>query len=105
MEELVMKCIKILTDLDFGLDIKESDNPRIRYGTRGIIFNDNNEIAILNKNGYKLVGGGIDENEDPIFAFKREVLEEAGCKIDKKVIIYYKLKGLVSQCRFTRIIF
>lgn len=80
-----MNCIKTLTDLDFGLDTKEFDNPRIRYGARGLVFNDKNEIAILNKqnkNEYKLVGGGIEENEDPTIAFKREVLEEAGCKIE-----------------------
>ncbi len=80
-----MNCIKVLTDLDFGLEIKKFDNPRIRYGARGIVFNDKNEIAILNKankNEYKLVGGGIEENEDPTLAFKREVLEEAGCKVE-----------------------
>lgn len=80
-----MKCIKTLTDLDFNLEIKEFNNPRIRYGARGIVFNENNEIAILNKsnkNEYKLVGGGIEESEDPTVAFKREVLEEAGCKIE-----------------------
>lgn len=80
-----MNCIKTLTDLDFGLDIKDFNNPRIRYGARGLVFNDNNEIAILNKqkkNEYKLVGGGIEDSEDPTIAFKREVLEEAGCKVE-----------------------
>lgn len=80
-----MKCIKILTDLDFGLDVKNFDNPRMRRGARGIVFNDKKEIAILNKSNkheYKLVGGGIEESEDPVVAFKREVLEEAGCKIE-----------------------
>lgn len=80
-----MKCIKVITDEDFGLDIKKFDNPRVRYGARGIVFNDKNEIAILNKsnkNEYKLVGGGIEENEDPTIAFKREVLEESGCKVE-----------------------
>lgn len=80
-----MICVKVLTDLDFDLEVKEFNNPRIRYGARGIVFNDKNEIAILNKankNEYKLVGGGIEENEDPTIAFKREVLEETGCKIE-----------------------
>lgn len=80
-----MNCIKILTDLDFNLEVKEFNNPRIRYGARGIVFNNKNEIAILNKvnkNEYKLVGGGIEENEDPTIAFKREVLEESGCKVE-----------------------
>ena len=80
-----MKCIKTITDEDFDLKIKNFNNPRTRLGARGIVFNDKNEIAILNKankNEYKLVGGGIKENEDPTVAFKREVLEESGCKID-----------------------
>ena len=80
-----MKCIKTITDEDFDLEIKNFDNPRTRLGARGIVFNDKKEIAILNKsnkNEYKLVGGGIEENEDPTIAFKREVLEESGCKIE-----------------------
>lgn len=80
-----MKCIKVLTDADFGLENKELNNPRIRYGARGIIINKDNKIAILNKqfkNEFKLVGGGIKENEDPKLAFQREVLEEAGCNIE-----------------------
>src|SRR5574344_2358864 len=80
-----MKCINKLTDEDFGLDIVHLDNPRHRYGVRGIVFNKDNKIAILNKtlkNEYKLVGGGIEEDEDPTKAFKREVLEEAGCIVE-----------------------
>lgn len=80
-----MKCIKTITDEDFDLEIKNFDNPRTRLGARGIVFNDKKEIAILNKsnkNEYKLVGGGIEENEDPTIAFKREVLEESGCKVE-----------------------
>ena len=80
-----MKCIKVLTDADFELEIQKLDNPRIKYGARGIVINQDNKIAILNKqlkNEYKLVGGGIEENEDPKIAFKREVLEEAGCNIE-----------------------
>ena len=80
-----MKCINKLTDEDFGLDIVHFDNPRHRYGARGIVFNKDNKIAILNKtlkNEYKLVGGGIEQDEDPTKAFKREVLEEAGCIVE-----------------------
>lgn len=80
-----MKCIKKLTDEDFGLDIIPFNEPRHRFGARGIVFNNENKIAILNKslkNEYKLVGGGIKEDEDPTKAFKREVLEETGCIIE-----------------------
>lgn len=80
-----MICIKRITDEDFELDSIPFVNPRHRWGARGIVFNNENQIAILHKNmknEYKLVGGGIDENEDPTIAFKRECLEEAGCKIE-----------------------
>lgn len=80
-----MKCINKLTDEDFGLDIVPFDNPRHRFGARGIVFNQDNKIAILNKsleNEYKLVGGGIEEDEDPTKVFKREVLEETGCLVE-----------------------
>lgn len=80
-----MNCIKVLVDEDFGLKSIEFNNPRIRYGARGIILNDNGELAIFNKankNEYKLPGGGIDEGESPEDAFKREILEETGCEIE-----------------------
>lgn len=82
-----MICIKTLTDKDFGLENLVLDNPRIRFAARGLVFNKDNKIAILNKkkkNEYKLVGGGIEEDEDSKLAFKREVLEEAGCNIEIK---------------------
>ena len=80
-----MKYIKKLTDEDFDLKVKEFNNPRYRRGARGVILNSKNEIAILNKankNEYKLIGGGIEENEEPTKAFIREALEESGCKIE-----------------------
>ena len=80
-----MNCIRKIVDEDFGLTSVEFDNPRIRYGARGIIINENGDIAVFNKqvkNEYKLPGGGIDEGEDPKEAFKREALEETGCVID-----------------------
>ena len=83
--EKIMKYIKKLTDEDFDLKVKEFNNPRYRRGARGVILNGKNEIAILNKankNEYKLIGGGIEENEEPTKAFKREALEESGCKVE-----------------------
>lgn len=82
---MYMKCIKILTDEDFEMDNLPINKPRERFAARGLVFNKNNKIAILNKqfkNEYKLVGGGIENDEDPLKAFKREVLEEAGCEIE-----------------------
>jgi len=77
-------CIMEIKDEDFGLESVEFNNPRKRFGARGIVIKDN-EIAVFNKqlkNEYKLPGGGIDENEDPKEAFKREVLEETGCEVE-----------------------
>jgi len=78
-------CIKKLVDEDFKLDSIQFNNPRIRFGARGIVFNEKSDVAILykkRKNEYKLIGGGIEENEDPMLAFKREAFEETGCKIE-----------------------
>jgi len=80
-----MSCIKILVDEDFGLKSVPFDNPRVRYGARGIIINNEGKIAVfnkVNKNEYKLPGGGIDDGETPEEAFVREALEETGCEIE-----------------------
>ena len=80
-----MNIICKLTDKDFGIEPKEMINYRLRVASRGIVIREDGKIAIQNKsnkNEYKLVGGGIEENEDPSVAFKREVLEEAGCEIE-----------------------
>lgn len=61
-----MKCIGILKDEDFGLESVEFNNPRIRYGARGIIIIEDGKIAIFNKsnkNEYKLPGGGVDKEK------------------------------------------
>ena len=79
-----MKDIIVLNDKDFGLELKELNNPDTRVAARGIVIKDG-KIAILNKannNEYKLVGGGVEGDEDPKIAFEREVLEEAGCKVE-----------------------
>ena len=74
-----------LTDKDFGLEPKEMKDSKIRIAARGIVIRDDGKIAIQNKsnkNEYKLIGGGMEENEDPQIAFSREALEEAGCEIE-----------------------
>lgn len=79
-----MNCIKVLTDEDFGITSIKMENPRHRLGARGLVLK-NDKVAILNKqskNEYKLVGGGIEKDEDPATAFQREVLEETGCQIE-----------------------
>lgn len=58
---------------------------RQRFGARGIVIREDGKIAVFNKslkNEFKLPGGGIDEGEETAEAFKREVFEETGCKIE-----------------------
>lgn len=80
-----MSLICAITDKDLNEKSVYMSNPKIRYGARGIVIRDDGKIAIFyksKKNEYKLPGGGIEENEDPKDAFKREVLEETGCIVE-----------------------
>lgn len=74
-----------LTDEDFGIEAQEMNNSKLRMAARGIVIRTDGKIAIqnkTNKNEFKLIGRGMEINEDPIIAFKREVLEEAGCEVE-----------------------
>ena len=78
--ELMCKII----DEDIEVSVK-MNNPRLRLGARGIVVREDGKIAVFNKsnkNEYKLPGGGLEGEEKPEEAFKREVLEETGCKIE-----------------------
>mgnify|MGYP002537645785 FL=1 len=80
-EELICQ----ITDRDIGEAPVEMINPQLRIGARGIVIREDGKIAIFNKsnkNEYKLPGGGLEEEEKPEEAFKREVLEETGCEIE-----------------------
>ena len=80
-----MKSICKLTDNDIGEQYIGLENPRVRLGARGIVVRNDGKIAIFNKsnkNEYKLPGGGIENDETPEEAFKREVLEETGCIVE-----------------------
>lgn len=80
-----MKLIGKVTDEDLGLELFEFDNPKERFASRGIVLNDEGKIAIfnqVNKNEYKLPGGGKEEDELIEETFKREVLEETGCEVE-----------------------
>ncbi len=80
-----MKLICKITDEDIGEKIIDMENPRLRLGARGIVIRDDGKIAIFNKsnkNEYKLHGGGLEGEEKPEEAFKREVLEETACEVE-----------------------
>lgn len=74
-----------IKDEDIGEKSKEVEKYRQRFGARGIVIREDGKIAVFNKalkNEFKLPGGGIDEGEETAEAFKREVFEETGCKIE-----------------------
>lgn len=73
-----------LGDADFNSGYISPKNIKyeLRKAARGILV-QNNKIALLfvsKKNYHKLPGGGVEENESIEEAFKREILEETGCK-------------------------
>lgn len=80
-----MKIICKITDEDIGEKIIDMENPKLRLGARGIVIREDEKIAVFNKsnkNEYKLPGGGLEGEEKPEEAFKREVLEETGCEVE-----------------------
>lgn len=82
-----MKVLFKLTDKDIGMPEKEVQEYKIRNAARGIVINQEGKIALQAKSNtkeYKLIGGGIESGEEPSEGFKREVLEETGCKVDIK---------------------
>ena len=94
-----MNIIAVITDEMFGDKSIQFDNPKVRYGARGIVRREDGRIAVFNKkakNEYKLPGGGIDDGEAPEVAFVREVKEETGCEVDgvKLIGITKELKSL-----------
>ncbi len=97
-----------ITDSDVGFEPVETDgDPIIRYGARGIVTDDNNNIAVFNKklkNEWKLPGGGIDDGETPEQAFVRECKEELGCDVEVDACLGYitetKTQGNFKQISF-----
>ena len=74
-----------IADGDIGEESVEMEKPKLRLGARGIVIREDGKIAVFNKsnkNEYKLPGGGIEGDENPEEAFKREVLEETGCEVE-----------------------
>jgi len=63
---------------------------RIRLATRGIIFDKNNNIALLHQlseDWYGLPGGGVEDGEDFEQGLIRECKEEIGCTIEIRSLL------------------
>ena len=92
-----MKILKTIKDEDLGLDFKDPSVYRERKASRAIVFDKDNNIAMLhatNKNYHKLPGGGVEKGEDIIKALRREMLEEIGCEIND-----IKELGIIEEYR------
>lgn len=79
-----MKHLKTITDKNFNSDIPAPEIYKERKAARAIVFDKENNVALLHasKNDYyKLPGGGIEDGEDIMEALNREIKEEAGCSI------------------------
>jgi len=73
------------------LEGEEIDN-NLTKNALAIIFNNDMEVLLLQRSSYKeqwmpekiaLVGGGVEEGEEPVEAVQREIKEETGLDINK----------------------
>ena len=81
---MIIELIAKITDVDIGEKIYEINHPTTRKAVRTILLNNLGEITLLHKtkkNEYKLIGGGVENDETLEHALRREVLEESGCEI------------------------
>ena len=100
-----MNVIAEITDDMFEIEPIPFNNPKVRYGARGIVKTQDGLIAVFfkkAKNEYKLPGGGIEQGETPEEAFAREVLEEVGCEVNN-ISLLGITKELKSQENFQQI--
>lgn len=107
LERSGMKLIAKITDKDIGEEIVEMKEPIYRKASRGIVLDEQGNMAVFykeNKNMYKLPGGGLEENESFEEAFIREIKEEAGCEVEitdcMGYIEEYKTKSNYMQTSF-----
>ncbi|MEK7586711.1 MAG: NUDIX domain-containing protein [Patescibacteria group bacterium] len=82
-------------------------NLKTRSAARGVVFDENNNVALLPVTAhhyYKLPGGGIEEGEDKVEAFRRECLEEIGSDVEVEqelgFIVEYRAEFSLVQTNF-----
>ena len=109
-----MDLINEIYEKDIGYNDDNIDIAyKLRKASRSIVLNDSQKIALLyvSKNNYhKLPGGGIEAGEDIKTALNREVMEEAGVKInilgEIGTIIEYRNKHellQISYCYYSEV--
>lgn len=87
-----MKLIAKITDEDIGEEMVEMHNPIHRKAARGIVLDENGNMAVFykeKKKQYKLPGGGLENDESFEEAFVRETKEEVGCEIEITGLLGY----------------
>jgi 8-oxo-dGTP diphosphatase len=78
-----MKLLRLINPANISDEI--ASTYKTRSASRGVVFDQNNNAAVLpvsKHDYYKLPGGGIEEGEDKIEAFRRECLEEIGFDVE-----------------------
>lgn len=92
-----MKHLKTITDKDFNSDIPAPEIYKERKAARAIVFDKENNVALLNVTNFfyhKIPGGGVEEGEDIMQALKLEVMKEIGCEIEN-----IKELGIIEEYR------
>ena len=86
-------CIEHFRDSDFGLpEDKDESTFEERTASRAVLVDKDYRVALINATNrgyYKLPGGGIDEGELISEALHREVIEEAGWKLEPLCTLGY----------------
>ncbi|HUC31299.1 MAG TPA: NUDIX domain-containing protein [Candidatus Paceibacterota bacterium] len=78
-----MKVLHIINPDNIDDSVAATYKPRL--AARGVVFDHDNKVAALpvsKHDYYKLPGGGIEEGESEIEAFRRECLEEIGFDVE-----------------------
>ena len=75
-----------------SVNLKEGESEKLNKNALGIIFNDDMEVLLLKRSSYTeqwmpskwaLVGGGIEDGEEPVDSIEREIEEETGLDVNK----------------------
>lgn len=81
-----MELLLEIREEDLGIEKTELSGPmELRRAARAVIFNDKDEVALVDvsRKGYhKIPGGGVEDGEELEEALEREAMEEAGVKIE-----------------------